>query len=268
MFNKNYLMLLATLFLISACTTNPNGISSEEFAMSANVESGYKQIRITGERIHPVNLTTKTELLVSKAEVYTILNVSTDNRDSQYSTVVMMLSFIDNYMYYGFVNINGETTKVKKRSESVRQCDDLCTKTQYFSFPVKTSALIEARETGLTFSINREETSNDFIFEIPANYIDGSLKRVENEQNRVIETNSEIKSLEFSASKEIEMTQYWFNEATLTEKELFTDWAFKNRKKITTSLNGETKALEMLEYWYEKASSAEKAQILSWVISQ
>lgn len=263
MFNKK-LLIIATLFWVTACATNTNGKSSEEFAMGANVDQGYKETIITGEKIYPINLTEKSELLVSKSEIYTILKYPNDQKNIADSNIMMTLSYMDNYMNYSFININGEIQKIKNRREPIKTCDDICTKTLYFNFNVKTSTLIAAKKTGLIFSINREKDSNDFIFKIPANYISGLLKRKENE---FIANNNTI-SNKTSFSKEIEMVKYWFNEATATEQENFMDWALINRKKITTSLNGKTKTLEMLEYWYKKTQISERNEILSWLLSQ
>lgn len=74
--------------------------------------------------------------------------------------------------------------------------------------------------------------------------------------------------IEVSEASSVEMSQRLFVKASEKEKKLFTDWAFKNRKEITTELNAEGKILPMLEYWYEKADGEQKAQILTWIITQ
>ena len=70
------------------------------------------------------------------------------------------------------------------------------------------------------------------------------------------------------ASSPIKMSQDLFVKASETEKEQFTDWAFKNRKSIKAPLDGEGKILPMLEYWYEKADADEKAEILTWILAK
>ncbi|PKF63079.1 hypothetical protein CW745_06575 [Psychromonas sp. psych-6C06] len=66
----------------------------------------------------------------------------------------------------------------------------------------------------------------------------------------------------------VKMSQDLFAKASVAEKEQFTNWAFKNRKMITSELNGEGKILPMLEYWYEKASTDQKAELLTWILAQ
>jgi len=70
------------------------------------------------------------------------------------------------------------------------------------------------------------------------------------------------------AASPLKMSQDLFAKASATEKEQFTDWAFKNRKEIKSQLVAEGKILPMLEYWYEKATSDERAEILTWVLAQ
>ncbi|MUJ30022.1 DUF2057 domain-containing protein, partial [Aliivibrio fischeri] len=52
------------------------------------------------------------------------------------------------------------------------------------------------------------------------------------------------------------------------EQEQFTEWAFANRKSISTQLKSDSKSVEMLSYWYEKASTEDRAQILTWLLNK
>ncbi|MGF1753889.1 DUF2057 domain-containing protein [Vibrio makurazakiensis] len=81
--------------------------------------------------------------------------------------------------------------------------------------------------------------------------------------------NNEIKSTAGeNQDMSSEMIEYWFNQATEDEQVEFTDWAYENRKSLTTELESESKPLEMLSYWYSKADKMQRSQIVAWLVSQ
>ena len=73
---------------------------------------------------------------------------------------------------------------------------------------------------------------------------------------------------ETKTSQAMDMIQYWHDKASAKEKQQFADWAFQNRKTISTELTSGNKPLEMLGYWYKEATDKERATILGWLIEQ
>lgn len=251
--------LISSILLVSACTTNPKGVSSEQFATTSKLTKGYNFTEITGERIFPINLTEKSGLVVMKADSVLSLRIG----EKQSSTLLLNLQFIDNQQKYNFVNVNGVSQRTKQRKKTVRQCDDQCSITQYMVLNIETDALIEAREQGLIFSVNRAETSTDFIFKLPSNYIDGLLKRYEAEG--VVPVTIAATSTVIEESKATEMSQYWFNKLDSEEQILFSTWSIKNTKQESDLQEG-TKSLEKLHYWYQEANTQEQKAIRIWAI--
>ncbi|WP_019616723.1 hypothetical protein [Psychromonas ossibalaenae] len=265
MFNKLFFVTLSTFFLF-ACAVNPDGITSEEFAENAKLEHGYNDIRITGEKIYPESLSPKSRLVVVNADLFVTMKVAKGDQSADQSTVHATLRYIDNSLYYDYVTVGGESVKAKNRKKTFRQCDEQCTITKYFSFPVKTSELMTARKTGLEFSVNRSTSSQDFIFVIPANYIDGLMKRYESEtKEAAVGLSLQSPEMLVSVTKEVEMTQYWFNKISEQEQIAFTTWAINN-KDSTKNLQTDDKDLEKLVYWYQEATPAEKAELRIWAV--
>ena len=255
------IILLSSAIILSACATNPKNMTSEEFASNAKLTKGYNYTEIVGERIRPINHTEKNGLLVMKADSTLIMRVG----EEQTSRLLLNLQFLENYQKYDYVRVSGENKKVTQRKETVRQCDDQCSITQYMYFELNSDELIKARKEGLVFSINRTEKSTDFIFKLPSNYIDGLLKRYEVEGKVVTPVVKAAPLIRKDLSKAVEMTQYWFEKISEEEQVTFSTWAIKNNKKETTLGEG-SKNLEKLHYWYKEATKEEQKSLRSWAV--
>jgi hypothetical protein len=255
------IILLSSALILSACATSPEGISSEQFATSAKLTKGYNFTQVTGEKIRPINLTEKNGLLVMSAEATLGLMIG----EAQISTLALNLKFLENYQKYYFARINDVSQKITQRKETVRQCDDQCSITQYILINIKTDDLLAAREQGLVFSINKTDNNTDFIFKIPSNYIDGLLKRYEVENTAPIAPINTLVSTSVEESKAIEMTQYWFNKLDSEEQIAFSTWAIKSSKKEVVFIEG-SKNLEKLHYWYQEATKDEQKNLRTWAV--
>jgi len=254
------IVLLSSFLILSACTTSPEGVSSEQFAENAKVTKGYNSVEVVGEKIRPINITEKNGLVVMKADSSLVLKIG----EAQTSTLLINLQFIDNYQRYNFATINETTQKIKSRKKSVRQCDDQCSVTQYMILEVATEDVFEARSKGLLFSINSNEKSTDFMFKLPANYIDGLFKRYEAEGN-VSSKKSNIVETSIEQTKAVEMSQYWFSKLDEQEQILFSTWAIKASKNKTAIDEG-SKELDKLHYWYQEATLQEQQKLRVWSV--
>ncbi|WP_153069743.1 hypothetical protein [Psychromonas sp. psych-6C06] len=257
---KKIMFLSATLFL-SACATNPEGVSSEQFASTAKLSKGYNFTEIVGEKIRPINLTEKNGLLVMNVDVTLFLKVGED----QTSRLFLNLQFLENYQRYQFSRVDGDNHKTKQRKETVRQCDDQCSVTQYLVIEIETELLNAARNEGLIFAINKEETSTDFIFKIPANYIEGLFKRFEIENKTEKVTTDEAVIVTEEMNKAVEMSQYWFNKLSSEEQIAFSTWAIKSSKAELPVIEG-SKELDRLYYWYQEATMSEQKSFRVWAM--
>lgn len=266
---KISVFLSSTLLLLTACAINPDDLTAKNFADEVMVQVNYDSVEVTGASIKSPIVGEKNGLL--KAVSYIVAKVANDPDEESISRLHMELRYFDNQFNYEYAVIDSKQVPLKATMLTLRECSESCQFVQSFRFPVDTQFLFASKETGFEYKITSNTGGNALTFQIPAAYIQGLLMAASKKTNTAVvitEKETTPAVIGNTNSKAVQMNKYWFNEATVTEKEIFTNWAFKNRKKITTPLNGETKTLEMLEYWYEKASTSEKAEILSWVISQ
>ncbi|GLS89639.1 lipoprotein [Psychromonas marina] len=255
------IFFLSSVLFLSACATNPEGMSSEQFANNAKLTTGYNVTEVIGEKIRLINLTHRSRLQVLSSDATLRLKIG----DQETSTLIFNLQFLENQQRYAFASINNISQKAVKRQETVRQCDEQCSVTQYMILNIKTDELKLARESGLIFSINNTATSTDFTFKLPSNYIDGLFKRYEKEKS--ISANITPVVIETSAqkSKAIEMSQYWFNELDSEEQITFSTWSITNSKQQSSIADG-SKALQMVRYWYQKATAEEQKKLRIWAV--
>ncbi len=69
-------------------------------------------------------------------------------------------------------------------------------------------------------------------------------------------------------SQALEMVQYWYARAAESEQQIFSDWAFLNRKTVSEALSGDSQPLNMLGYWYAEAEQNDRVAILKWLLEQ
>ncbi|MUK24718.1 hypothetical protein, partial [Aliivibrio fischeri] len=187
------------------------------------------------------------------------------------SYLAVELSYFKSSYAYDSVSFNGKETDITAYSPSTESCSEHCTSTQYFTFPIDNEEIVSSAKTGLTYVVKTQNDLSKLSFTIPAGYFQAVLNektlQLEHTPSAVQQPAAEIK-VESKDSKPVEMSKYWFDEATVAEQEQFTEWAFANRKSISTQLKSDSKSVEMLSYWYEKASIEDRAQILTWLLNK
>ncbi|MFA1560809.1 hypothetical protein, partial [Aliivibrio fischeri] len=198
-------------------------------------------------------------------------NYATTSRAVPESYVAVELSYFKASYAYDSVSFNGTETDITAYSPSTESCSEHCTSTQYFTFPIDNKDIELSAKNGLTYDVHATNGTSKLSFTIPAGYfqavLDEKALQLEHAPSVIQQPVAEVK-VESKDSKPVEMSKYWFDEATAAEQEQFTEWAFANRKSISTQLKSDSKSVEMLSYWYEKASTEDRAQILTWLLNK
>ncbi|MGR6834721.1 YccT family protein [Aliivibrio wodanis] len=72
-----------------------------------------------------------------------------------------------------------------------------------------------------------------------------------------------------SDSKNTEMLKYWYDKASDTERSVFTDLAFENRKSnINTVKTESSQNLQMMAHWFNESNNSDKKEIISWLFDR
>lgn len=261
--NKRILGL--SVILLSGCSTLS---SDDDFSDAINgVERKANYISIEAKNINPIeNKSVGANSLRNTTQL--TANYPTSNKKYPESYVAVELSYFRASYEYNSVVVNGIEREIVAYSPSTESCSEHCTATQYFTFQIDNNEIESAAQNGLTYVAKTQNEVSKLSFTIPAGYFQAVLdeKNLQLLNNPVI--SQPIAKVEVSDTKPVEMTKYWFDEASPVEQEHFTEWAFANRKAVSSKLATSSKSLEMLSYWYEKASSEDKAQILTWLLNK
>lgn len=186
------------------------------------------------------------------------------------SYVAVELNYMKTHTEYSSVMLDGKLLDIEAYAPSDETCSEHCTITQYITFPIDNSLIEKSAQNGLTYLLKTENDMSQLSFSIPAGYFQAIVneRRADNSVTPIAVASVSQSAVVSQQSKSIEMTQYWYSEATESEQEKFMQWAVANRKSIDTPLKTESKPLEMMAYWFEKSSKDEKSQILMWLLSR
>ena len=256
-----------SVVLLSGCSTLS---SDDDFSDAINeVERKANYISIEAKNINPIeNKAVGANSLRNTSQL--TANYSTTNKAAPESYVAVELSYFKSSYEYSLVSFNDIEEKITAYSPSTESCTEHCTATQYFTFPIDNEDIVSSAKNGLTYTVKTMNDLSRLSFTIPAGYFQAVLdeKALQFQYTPAVVMAQPVIETKAEETKPVEMAKYWFNEATAVEQEQFTEWAFANRKSISTTLNSDSKSLEMLSYWYEKASTEDKAQILTWLLNK
>ncbi|MDD9174527.1 hypothetical protein ERW49_00535 [Aliivibrio finisterrensis] len=255
-----------SVVLLSGCST----LSSDDDFSDAikEVTRKHNYVSIEAKDIVPIeNQSVGASALKNTSQL--IANYATSEKKSPSSYMAVELSYFKASYSYSSVVIDGNERKIEPYSVSTESCSEHCTATQYFTFPIDNNEIELAAQKGLTYVAKTQNEISKLSFTIPAGYFQAVLdeKALQFQYTPAVVMAQPIIETKAEETKPVEMAKYWFNEATAVEQEQFTEWAFANRKSISTTLNSDSKSLEMLSYWYKKASTEDKAQILTWLLN-
>ncbi|OBT16016.1 hypothetical protein A9264_12185 [Vibrio sp. UCD-FRSSP16_10] len=265
--NKAWIVALTPLAL-SACTALD---SSSDFSNSiASVDTQLNHVQVTGKEYKPEFKAIKGPSIL-KSSLNFVDNYPLNNNVTSSSYIAMNVSYFQSYDEYKTVTYNGQQFPLKRTLQSTSSCNEHCTATQYFTFPMSPENISLASAKGLDFTLVSSNSTMTTEFSVPAGYIDTVHKTAQANANKaptVAVTAAPQTTQVVATSKAEEMVQYWYAEATPQQQQAFSTWAFENRTDITTQLKSDAKPTEMMSYWYEKSSKEEKIAILKWLLEQ
>ncbi|WP_300173707.1 hypothetical protein [uncultured Aliivibrio sp.] len=261
------IILGLSAILLSGCSTLS---SDDDFSNAINeVERKASYISIEAKNINPIeNKGVGANALRNTSQL--TANYSTASKAVPESYMTVELSYFKSNYEYGFVSFRGIEEKITAYSPSTESCSEHCTATQYFTFPIDNKEIELSAKDGLTYVVKTKNEQSKLSFTIPAGYFQAILeeKALQLQNIPVVAMKQQAVEVKIVETKPVEMTKYWFGDATASEQEQFSEWAFANRKSISSPLKSESKSVEMLSYWYEKTSVEEKASILTWLLNQ
>lgn len=261
MYNKYSIVCFS--LLLGGCSTLSVDDSFDDVISEVNQK--YNYVSVVAKKVTPEDVTVGGSNTL-KNTTYVVANYAKNDKKTPHSFAKVQLSYFKNYDEFTHVEYNGKDTQLDAYKVSSSTCSEHCSVTQYFTFPIDNSDIQKSAKNGFTYTVKTPNNSNKLSFTIPAGY----FQAIVNERSLYLDNPIKEEQIIHPAeeTKPVEMTKYWFDDATTVEKEQFTEWAFVNRKSVTTSLEGNSKSVEMLSYWYEKASSEDKAQILTWLLNK
>ncbi|ACH66253.1 lipoprotein, putative [Aliivibrio fischeri MJ11] len=257
-----------SVVLLSGCSTLSSDDDFKDAINEVTRKSNY--ISIEAKDITPVeNRSVGANALRNRSQLTANYAITAEAPPESYLAVE--LSYFKSSYEYSSVVFNDIETEIIPYSPSTESCSEHCTSTQYFTFPIDNEEIVSSAKTGLTYVVKTQNDLSKLSFTIPAGYFQAVLNektlQLEYAPSVIQQPVAEVK-VESKDSKPVEMSKYWFDEATAAEQEQFTEWAFANRKSISTQLKSDSKSVEMLSYWYEKASTEDRAQILTWLLNK
>ncbi|MBY7898677.1 hypothetical protein KW478_19475 [Vibrio fluvialis] len=267
---KKYLM--GSCFVFLAGCSSITAKNDFEDAIDS-VSETYDHIAVVARKVTPNDVTEGGSNVV-QVQSYAVAVFPKPNSDkSAESFLSTELRYFQTYGEYSTASIDGKRVTLKPYKLSTNACSEHCTVTQYVQFPIDESEMRKASEVGLKYAFLSDSGNAELTFFIPANYfkaIEREGSRVSNAMSNQSENIQRQPTQSFAETKATEMTKHWYREANQQEREIFSNWAFNNRKGVSSSLTNQnsSRALEMMAYWYEKADKTQKAAILSWLISQ
>ncbi|WP_394127631.1 hypothetical protein [Vibrio hepatarius] len=188
------------------------------------------------------------------------------------SNVYFEVSYFQTHDEYTSVSYGGSTYPLKAEKENFQNCNEHCTTTQYVSFPIDIDEIEQAADKGLDFTLSSSGKGMVTEFEIPAGYFNAVVEEAERytvSQPAVVAAPVVVaKAPVEEASKSVQMTEYWYQEASSEVKSEFADWAFENRKGQVSEFGSAEQSAQMLEYWFSKSSESERKQIIKWLLEQ
>lgn len=256
---KKVYFLLSTL-LLSACSNFADDGDYTDAIQSVKERSNFLEIQ--GKAFSTSDIVVGNSQILNSAANMTIIFPKQNDAKVDSSYVAMSMTYFKSYNLYTEAHYGDKTEPLKAYKVTSETCNDNCTTTQYFTFPVDMATLEKAKIDGFSYKISTPSNSSVIDYKIPAGYIQAIFNE-KNGHTASLPQGTEV--VPFVLSKPQEMVEYWYSEATPEEKSSFSSWAFQNRKQVSGELNGKGKPSQMLDYWYKKASP-EQRDILSWLL--
>ncbi|PMH40977.1 hypothetical protein BCU68_04675 [Vibrio sp. 10N.286.49.B3] len=266
------LFIASTVLTAVGCSTLDSSSDFSDAVQSIKERSNYVEVK--AKPITPMMKARVGADLVRSELSYVAMQAKNETQLSKSSHIDMSVSFFKSYDLFHSVIIHGETVKIQSLRPTSETCTEHCTVTQWFTFPFSASSLDQFQGSNVQLLLTSGK-KNIIEVEVPKAY----FSAIENEASSLVAKNDTVKQQGYGfihnsvdstldATKNIEMTQYWYNQSSVQEKEQFTQYVFDNRKGVTSDLTSDSQALTMMSYWYLEASADERTAILQWLIKQ
>jgi hypothetical protein len=262
MYNKYSIVCLS--LLLGGCSTLSVDDGFDDAISEVNQK--YNYVSVVAKKVTPQDVTDGGSNTL-KNSTYVVANYAKNDKKTPNSFAKVQLTYFKNYDEFTHVGYNGKDSPLDAYKVSSSTCSEHCSVTQYFTFPIDNDDIQKSAKDGFTYTVKTPNNSNKLSFTIPAGYFQAIVNERSLYLDKPIKDVAPVTVIT-EQSKPVEMTKYWFDEAKPLEQEQFTEWAFANRKSVTTPLASDSKSLEMLSYWYEKASEEDKAQVLTWLLNK
>ena len=210
--------------------------------------------------------------LVKSELTYTSVQSKGEKKLSKQSSIDMSVSFFKNYDTFHTATLNGKQVELDNFRPTSETCTEHCTVTQWFRFPFSNENLEQFKGSDVTFTISSGK-KNTIEVVVPKAYFEA----VEQEGLSIITSNTAAVALSstpvvdktsINESKTTDMIQYWYDKSSTQERELFAQFAIKNRKGVVETSKSDSQSYNMLQYWYSEADQKERSEILQWLINQ
>ena len=253
-------------FFLLGCTTLDSNSDFSDAVKRIDSKQNYKVV--IGESLTPdVIKVNQGQLVNSSLELNYVQPYGNNSAPDSYIT--MELQYFKNYNEYrtAFVQGTEEKVKLKPYAAAAETCSDICTQTQYIQFPIESDSFDQAPYKDLIFDV-QASNSNSISFSIPAGYIEAIVKTAKERsasQTAIVATSTAVvtPSVEAGpATKAVDMSNYWFKEIPVDERDSTISWAVANRNGVKNSIDTTSKEVEMFSYWFEKASNDERNSII------
>lgn len=264
---KSGVVLIA--FTLSACSSL--GPSSDFVDAVDSVNDRKNYVEVIGKDYSPESKAISGPD-VMRSELVLNANYPKTEGEAPSSFIAFEVSYFQNYDEYKTVSYGSNNYPLETMQTTVNSCNEHCTTTQYVSFPLDIDTIEQAAERGFEFVLSTSGKRMVTEFEIPAGYFNAVVEEAERytvSQPAVVAAPVVVaKAPVEEVSKSVQMTEYWYQEASSEVKSEFADWAFENRKGQVSEFGSAEQSAQMLEYWFSKSSESERKQIIKWLLEQ
>ncbi|OOE69702.1 hypothetical protein BZG20_01895 [Salinivibrio sp. IB868] len=265
------LVTASSCLLIVGCTSFDSSSQFDDVASSVKERRHY--VQVVTKSITP-DIQVLSGANVVKASANYVANYPVDKSagpDVAPSKLMTEISYFKNYQEYETVTINGETLPLENTQVTSETCTEHCVTTQYVSFPFSPDIANNWSEPQVTYTFNSAGGGNRVQLSIPNAYFmaaNDEASRVLGQQSQSAVSASQPISVKDTKEKPEEMVDYWYQQATDSERSAFADWAFAHRDGSGVLPTTQSKALQMMGYWYQQATPTSRKAILTWLLNQ
>lgn len=264
-------MLFSSVLVASGCTTLDSSSQFDDVAKGIKERSSYVQVE--AKSYSPEARAQVGQDLVKSSLSFVGIYPKTEKKVAT-SYIAMDATFFKNYGKFETISYKGKEVSLDTYRPLSESCTEHCTMTQSFKFPFSNEQVNAIAEPHAVFVLTSDTKRQVVEFSVPKAYFDA----VKLEAEPLLRATAPIAATQVAVPVKPEPTQvisqpqqmvtYWFEQSSKEEKSAITDWAFQNRKSVSSTPLTGSKELEMVSYWFEKLDNKEKSETIIWLIEQ